>query len=44
VTDLCRYQSNAHLTEKPKLTGKPQISQMTETKELGAIRRKNASG
>jgi hypothetical protein len=37
----------AGLAEKPKIRGKPQIpqiSQMTETKDFGFIRRKNASG
>jgi hypothetical protein len=32
------------LSPKPKIRGKPQISQMTEIKELGIIRRKKAAG
>jgi hypothetical protein len=31
------------LNPKPKIRGKPQISQMTATKDFGVIRRKNAS-
>jgi len=43
----CKNRGICDLNPKPKRRGKPQISQisqMTETKEFGVIRRKNASG